>query len=610
MIPILKRGKDKSKAESYRPISLTSCVGKLMKRLINTRLMWNLEDKKHITPEQAAFRQDRYTEDQITYIAQATEDAFQDKKHTLAVWIDLEKAFDKVWKEGLKLKLHQCCVAGRMYKWIGQYMHNRKAKVQIKQHLSKKRTLRQGVPQGGVLSPTLFLIFIRDILHRMPKNIQGAIYADDLALWCSEEYIITANYRLQQALQVIESWARPWLVKVNEKKTTFTIFSLSNQEHSVHLKLNGQTLHQEDTPTYLGVTLDRRFTWKNQLQKNQARAKIWLALMKKLSCTEWGADQNVLKKLYIGRIRPVLEYRMAASSTVAKSNSCKLSRVQHQAMTMMTGAMRSAPISAMETVTGLQPLEDRQEIKVLTQAAKFKRLQDHPMHERMNQPTRGRLKMSNFLQHGRILERKNSELLNYMPKPIPSVKTIPSWKRGKLPRMCTKVPGDAERGYQSEPERKSLTLEYVDIKYPEDQWTHAYTDGSAAEATGDGRGGVYIRYNDGIAQITIATGKYSTNFKAEAEAVKKAAIEIRNNLPRAKPNVVIFTDALSVLSKLKNPHQKDLSEVETALVVLAAQTNLILQWIPAHCGIQGNEQADRLASEGGQLEQEDRYHLY
>ena len=85
--------------------------------------------------------------------------------------------------------------------------------------------------------------------------------------------------------------------------------------------------------------------------------------------------------------------------------------------------------------------------------------------------------------------------------------------------MCTKVPGIANRGCQPEPERKSLTMEYVDIKNPEDQWTHAYTDGSAAEATQDGGGGVYIRYNNGIAQITIATGKYSTNFKAEAEAL-------------------------------------------------------------------------------------------
>ena len=128
------------------------------------------------------------------------------------------------------------------------------------------------------------------------------------------------------------------------------------------------------------------------------------------------------------------------------------------------------------------------------------------MHERMNQPTKGRLKRSHFLQHRRILERRNPELLDHMPKPIPSVKTIPSWKRGQLPRMCIKVPGVADSGCQPEPERKSLTLEYVNIKYPEDQWTHVYTDGCAAEATRDGGGGVYIRYSDGKAHITIETG--------------------------------------------------------------------------------------------------------
>ena len=116
--------------------------------------------------------------------------------------------------------------------------------------------------------------------------------------------------------------------------------------------------------------------------------------------------------------------------------------------------------------------------------------------------------------------------------------------------MCTKVPWVADRDCQTEPERKSLTLEYVKTKYPEDQWTHAYTDGSATKATRDGGVGVYIGYNNGKAHITIATGKYSTNFKTEAEVLQKAAIVIRDNLPRAKPNVVIFADALSVLNKL------------------------------------------------------------
>ena len=88
-----------------------------------------------------------------------------------------------------------------------------------------------------MLSLPLFLVFIRDILHQMAKSIQGAIYADGLALWCIEEHITTANYRLQEALQVTESWARSWLFKVNKKKTTFPVISLSNQQQRVHLKL-------------------------------------------------------------------------------------------------------------------------------------------------------------------------------------------------------------------------------------------------------------------------------------------------------------------------------------------------------------------------------------
>ena len=98
------------------------------------------------------------------------------------------------------------------------------------------------------------------------------------------------------------------------------------------------------------------------MQKNQARAKIRMALMKKLAGTCWGADQRVLKKLYVGRVRPVLEYGMASTCTAAKGNTEKTSRIQNQAMRIMTGAMRSTPISALESTTGLQTLDDRRKI--------------------------------------------------------------------------------------------------------------------------------------------------------------------------------------------------------------------------------------------------------
>ena len=109
---------------------------------------------------------------------------------------------------------------------------------------------------------------------------------------------------------------------------------------------------------------------------------------------------------------------MASSCTAAKSNTEKTNRIQNQAMRMMTGAMHSTPISALETAIGLQFLEDRSNTKVLIQAAKFKRFTDHSMHSRMSKPREGRLNRSSFIHHRRILGKQQPELLDHMPDPI------------------------------------------------------------------------------------------------------------------------------------------------------------------------------------------------
>ena len=111
----------------------------------------------------------------------------------MAIWIGLQKAFDKVWTDGLLVKVQRCGIGGKMYKWITSFRHNRKARVTVDGKQSRKFTLRHGVPQGGVVSPTLFLIFIDDLLSRLPKEVKAALYADDLVLWCTEEYATTAT---------------------------------------------------------------------------------------------------------------------------------------------------------------------------------------------------------------------------------------------------------------------------------------------------------------------------------------------------------------------------------------------------------------------------------
>ena len=227
-----------------------------------------------------------------------------------------------------------------MFQWISKYLTNRKVRVHVNGTCSRKRTLKEGVPQGYVLNPTLLLVFINDIVSDMPRKFLGALYADDLVLWCSEEHLTTANYRLQQALNILEGWTKQWLVRINPRKTTYTIFSLSTKEQKATLHINGQTLLAGDNPSYRGVTFDKRLTWK-QTENAEATAKVQLALMKKLAGTTWGADTVTLKSLYTGRVIPVLECGMTAWGTTAKSNCDRVSKVQNQATRITTGAMKS-----------------------------------------------------------------------------------------------------------------------------------------------------------------------------------------------------------------------------------------------------------------------------
>ncbi|KAK7100294.1 hypothetical protein V1264_023272 [Littorina saxatilis] len=168
------------------------------------------------------------------------------------------------------------------------------------------------------------------------------------------------------------------------------------------------------------------------------------------------------------------------------------------------------------------------------------------------------------------------------------------WGWGGYVTRVTPPPPDPP--LQLDQERKSLTLEFLHSVYP--KWTHVYTDGSATDATRDGGGGVLIGYREEDAAHSVATGRYSTNYKAEAEALEKAARELHSNLPRAHEKIVIFTDAISVLQALEK-NDKELNELALALSTLSSKPDVTLQWVPAHCGVRGNETADRLAKEGG-----------
>ena len=154
----------------------------------------------------------------------------------------------------------------------------------------------------------------------------------------------TANYRNQQAIDQLTAWTEDWCVTVNTDKSSTSLFTLSPNKQARPIKMGTHTVKEENQATYLGVTFEKRLTWKTHILRTEGKARKKLAIMRKLAGTTWGANEHILNTVYEGSVRPVLEYSSTVWSTTAKTNQQSLDKIQNQALRIITGAMKSTPI--------------------------------------------------------------------------------------------------------------------------------------------------------------------------------------------------------------------------------------------------------------------------
>ena len=241
IIPIPKPGKDPAEPNNYRPIALTSCLCKTLERMINKRLTWFLESNNHISRFQSGFRSDRSTTDNLVRLETFIRDAFIKKEHVVAVFFDLEKAYDTTWRYGISKDIHKLGLRGRLPTFIENFLADRAMQVRVGSSLSDYYDQEQGVPQGGVLSTTLFSIKINDIVKCLGNLTDCSLYVDDFCICYRSKSMATIERQLQQNLNKIENWATSNGFKFSKSKTQCVHFCQLREEMKENLKSQGVT---------------------------------------------------------------------------------------------------------------------------------------------------------------------------------------------------------------------------------------------------------------------------------------------------------------------------------------------------------------------------------
>ncbi|RUS75877.1 hypothetical protein EGW08_016366 [Elysia chlorotica] len=186
---------------------------------------------------------------------------------------------------------------------------------------------------------------------------------------------------------------------------------------------------------------------------------------------------------------------------------------------------------------------------------------------------------------------------------LPRCAKHPAWEEETSLQIHETIPCIGKKSTQNDLEKRSFAVDHIQTNYPATDWTHVYTDGSAEKAVRNGGAGIYIKYPGGEEdKISIPTGVFSINYKAEATAIQEGAAHVQSS-PHSTKNIVFLTNALSILQALKSSKNKDLNDLTSALTSLSQTHTIALQWIPSHCNVFGNETADLLAKKAAALQQ-------
>ncbi|GFY31994.1 probable RNA-directed DNA polymerase from transposon BS [Trichonephila clavipes] len=317
VFPIHKPGKNKNSPDAYRPISLLSSLSKIAEHIILNRIKNHIYSTNFLNPNQFGFTQQLSTYHPLLRLTEKISSGFQRGRTTGAVFLDIQKAFDRVWIDGLIYKLITYNFPPAIIHILYSYLTNRKYKVRVNDTLSITHRVNIGVTQGSLLGPVLFNINVNDIPSH-PRTMIN-LYADDTAISATYKNTKSVTIALNKHLALLEKYFNDWKIKINVDKTVAVLFTKARKPIAPPT-LYSTPLRWSQTTKYLGITFDKTLAWKPHIL--YARDKFRIALKKLYPLICRNSNMYLYNKvlLYTAVLRPILSYGCPIWGYAANTN--------------------------------------------------------------------------------------------------------------------------------------------------------------------------------------------------------------------------------------------------------------------------------------------------
>jgi hypothetical protein len=382
VVPIYKK-EDKQLVKNYRPISLLPICGKIFEKLIFDSLFSYLVSNNLITKNQSGFVPGDSCTNQLLYLVNEIHEAFEDPKslEVRAVFLDISKAFDKVWHGGLIFKLKQNGVSGKLLSFFQSYLSNRKQRVALNGFYSDFSEIESGVPQGSVLGPLLFLVYINDLEKGIKSNVK--FFADDTMLYSIVKDPLLSAADLNHDLEKINQWANQWKMAFNpdpNKQANEVLFSCKTKKvDHPPLFFNGFPVVQVRETKHLGLILQFNLNFVKHLTEKMKKAKRIIGIIKHLNHL---LPFKTLNQMYKSLVRPHLDYcdiiyhipqtvRPPPEGVTLHHHMESIEKIQYQAALAVSGTWQGTDRVKLYEELGWETLTDRRLSRRILQVHKI-----------------------------------------------------------------------------------------------------------------------------------------------------------------------------------------------------------------------------------------------